>query len=149
MTVALNGLLNLSRIPEALVVGSSRVQMLSLTEIRRPSTRDFGFPVKFISSVSYEEEYCASLRGHTLLPAPVCLLHTIRPLPQTGQWCYECIETACVLISDAFLCFSEKGHLGRWEGEIECRVAGRNPNLQWPVLWSVEANQLCMEGTSR
>lgn len=42
-TVALNGLVKESRIPEAQVVGSSRVQMLSLKEIRRPSTGDLDF----------------------------------------------------------------------------------------------------------
>jgi hypothetical protein len=43
-TVALNGLVKVSRIPDAQVVGSSRVQMLSLNEIRRPSAGDLGFP---------------------------------------------------------------------------------------------------------
>lgn len=45
-TVALNGLVYLSRMPEAHVVGSSRVQMLSLTAINRPSIADFGFPAQ-------------------------------------------------------------------------------------------------------
>lgn len=44
-TVALNGLLNFSRILDAQVVGRSHVQMLSLTDIKRPSTADFRFPV--------------------------------------------------------------------------------------------------------
>ena len=45
-TVALNGLENSFKISEAHVVEKSRVQILSLIEINRPSALDLGFPGK-------------------------------------------------------------------------------------------------------
>ena len=81
------------------------MQMLSLIETRRPSTVDFGLPIKRGSSFSHGPLQQMSSK-HTLLAAPVCLLHAVQPLAGARQGCYEGIETERMLVSDASLCFA-------------------------------------------
>lgn len=53
--------MNESRIPDAQVVGRSRVQILSLIEIRRPSKRDFDLPASWVRT--------SDVGGQTAYPA--------------------------------------------------------------------------------
>lgn len=114
-TVALNGLVNLIKFPDAHVVGRSRVQILSLTEIRRPSKLDRGLSKQERVSI-YDYMLFGSLPlpyRHTLLSATVCIPHLLQPWPRPSQRGNEGIEgSMSLLVSDTFLSFPQKGHLG-------------------------------------
>lgn len=78
--------------------------MLSLMEIRRPSTVDLGVPVQLAPrSVTVAGQMGLGFEAPTLFAAAVCLLHAVQPLAPAWQGGYEGIEPVCILVSNASL----------------------------------------------
>lgn len=86
-TVALKGLVYFSKMPDPQVVGKSRVQILSLIDIRRPSMADFGVPAGALVAGAK-----SSCDGGTLFLALVGLPYTVLPWASARKRCYEGIE---------------------------------------------------------
>lgn len=115
-------------------------------EIRRPSKLDRGLPRQEKVGIYDHMLFGPNTLpyGHTLLSATVRIFYLFQPRPGASQRGNEGIEgNVSLLVSDAFLSFTQKGHLGiservgeRREKQVEL-LSMSNIRGAWSVHSSV------------